>query len=116
MKRLLIIIPAILGFAACSGGGSSSNPPSVAGTYSLTNTDCPGTFDPVLVVTQDGENIVAQATNPLFFNDVSGTVNDDGEINVSNPDGSCEGQFVNGVVNATCQSDGTTCQVTYTRQ
>ncbi len=114
MKRTLLAVATLPFFAACGSGGSS-NPPNVSGTYMLTNTDCVGSFDPQIVVSQDNDQIVVQAVNPVFFNDAAGTVSDDGEINVNNPDGSCEGQFVNGVVNAECESEGTTCQVTYTR-
>lgn len=117
MKRQILLTITLLGLGfsgvvAC-GGSDSSNPPNVAGTYNLTNTDCLGAFDAQIVVTQSGDDIVIQATNPVFFNDVQGTINDDGDFEVSNTDFSCDGQFIGGVANGTCTNGDFTCQVTY---
>ena len=115
MKRITLITLSLIGLAAC-GGGSSNNPPNIAGTYNLTNTDCPGSFDPQVTVTQNGSDVVAQAANPLFFNDAQGSVDNDGNISASDANGSCDLQFINGVITGSCSGDGQTCQVTYTRQ
>lgn len=113
MKKSIFIL-IVLFFCAC-GGTSTDNPPNVAGTYVLTDTDCPGLFDPTVVVVQDGTNIIIQATT-TGFGDVSGTIDNNGNFTVSNnEDLSCDGQFVSGVAIADCTIDGVDCQITYTR-
>jgi len=101
------------GVGGCGSGGSSGATPNVEGIYDLTNTDCTGFFDSTVEVTQDGSQIIIQATH-AGFSDVSGSVNSDGDFTADNSELSCDGQFVSGVATASCRlDDGTDCQVTY---
>ena len=118
MKQMkLAALITVLALSACGGGVGSDDPPDVTGTYDLTNTECAGSFDTTIVVVQDGDEIIIQATNDGFV-DVSGNINNDGEIEASNENVSCDGQFVAGVATATCvdNTNENACHITYERR
>lgn len=121
MKRIAIYTITIVGLGMASwgvagcGSAGADNPPDVSGLYALTNTDCPGSFDTETNVIQDGADVVFQATHAGYL-DITGSVDNDGNISASNESYSCNAKFVNGVITGTCKQDGTTCQGTYTRE
>ena len=130
MKKFLLMLPLfgilsatfIGGSGGCGGSTASDIPPNVEGTYALTNANpaaCSQVFDSEVIVVQDGDNVILQATH-VGFTDASGTINNDGEFSISGSSNSfsasCDGQFVSGVGLSTCTGNGTTCDITYTRQ
>lgn len=106
----------VWGTSGC-GGTASDDPPDVTGTYDLTSTTCPdGAFDTVITVSQSGANIVLEGTHAGYI-DATGTINNNGDFEVSNVNGTCDGRFSGGVGTATCTSDeGDDCDITYTRR
>lgn len=99
--------------ANCGGSVGSDSPPDVEGIYLCTD-GCTGTciFDDELEINQSGDDIIIISDS---FEDLSGTINNDGEISALNDIVSCEGQVVDDTAIADCTVDGTDCQqVTFT--
>lgn len=121
-KRVLWFLAMGLSVAALDGavGGcgsvGSDNPPDVEGLYDQTATDCPaGLFDTTINVVQTGDDITLEGTNAGFI-DAVGTINNNGDFEVSNVNGTCEGDIneTTGVATATCTSTtGDECDLTY---
>lgn len=100
----------------CGGGGTQSdNPPDVAGSYSLSSSDCPTAFAASISVSQKGANVTIDSLSS-FFQDASGTVNNSGDFSVSNAQTNCTGQFSSEVATATCAVNDMICKATYARQ
>ncbi len=94
---------------------SRNNPPDVRGTYKLSKTDCPGSFDRRVKVVQDKDQVNLLATTKGFI-DATGAINNSGEFVMTiaaTPQVSCSGKFVSGVVVASCRSNGRVCHLTY---
>lgn len=107
----LIVLIGLVGFAC--GGSGGGDIPNVAGTYQCTS-GCDGVciFDGTLTVVQDEGDVILQADS----GDSTGTVDDEGDFSTVSDNGTCEGQFVQGVAIANCFIQDTQCQqVTYTR-
>lgn len=119
--RYSILILAALFISHC-GGSSGGNAPNVEGTYDQTGGSalCVQNLDDTIVVIQDGNDIIVQATTP-GFSDALGSVDDDGDftINGSFGDGTpfeCNGTFIGDVASAQCEGAGLTCNITYERR
>lgn len=114
-KYLLISLLALFGMMSCGGGDSLfDNPPNVEGDYSCTD-NCVGdcTFDLNISVVQDDENIIVKSD---FFDDASGTIDDNGDFDVESDSCKCDGTFVDNTAVARCTCDNEECQsVTYTK-
>ena len=116
-KNAIAIVALAILFASCGDddGPSSSNPPSVAGTYTCIS-GCFGTcnFDNTLTVTQNGSSIIIRSNS---FPDSQGTVFDDGSYQTESSNCSCSGQFILDSATSNCRCGGVTCQtVTYSVQ
>lgn len=111
---LSVLSASLLCFGFFGGAaGCGGNPPSVAGTYDLTSTECPGFFNDTIEVTQDGGDVTI---DPDGVN-LSGQIEDNGDFTVTNDDGSCAGHFDNGVATASCENTGgDQCDITYEKQ
>ncbi len=97
---------------SCSSAGS--NVPNVAGVYDCSS-NCTGVcdFSATMTITQDEENIIVEADT----GNQSGSVDDNGQLDISGDDSNCNGQIVQGTAILDCEFSGTNCQqVTYKRQ
>lgn len=116
MKRHRFFLAAafsLAALAACSSGGNDI--PNVAGTY-LCTSGCTGEnceFDAEISIVQDEGSIILEADSNNFV----GTIDDNGEFDITQDDGSCQGQFVQGTGVFNCELAGEDCQqATYKRQ
>ena len=116
MKHILIALLLIM--AGCGGGSSSSdNPPNIAGSYALTNSNpsfCSLFFDTGITVKQTGDNIIIEAIHE-GFSDATGTIDNDGNLTATTTNNTqCEGQFVSNSCIITCIFPDTgVCDLTY---
>lgn len=119
LVRVLTVLTAIYSswWAAGCGGAACENPPDVEGTYDMTATTCPaGLFDTVIQVVQNQCDVTLEATSAGFL-DAEGEINDDGEFEVENANGTCEGEINGDIGTATCTSnEGDRCNLTYERR
>ena len=104
MIRHITLLAALIaaGGALLTGGaaGCGQNIPDVAGNYTLTSTDCPdGLFSETVEITQSGDVITFQ---PL---DLSGSIDINGDFNVSNGYSTCVGSFSEGTATSICSGD-----------
>jgi hypothetical protein len=97
-----------------SGGGAAGcgqNIPNVEGTYNLTSTGCPGTFADTVTITQSGDVVTFDPPG------LSGSIDINGDFNVSNGDITCTGGFTDLVASATCKGDAIgSCDIVYQKQ
>jgi len=104
----MFVMVALVG---CGDGTGSSNPPSVAGSYTCVS-GCNGVctfFD--ITITQNGSTVVYSSA----VSNGSGEINDDGEYTVMYEDiggnpGTCQGIIAGGQATADCNSGGVNCQ------
>jgi hypothetical protein len=115
ITRHLALLTALIatGAAFLTGGaaGCGRNIPDVAGTYNLTDTECPGFFAETVEITQSGDVITFDPPG------LSGSIDINGDFNVSNGDITCVGSFSEGTATATCTGDEIgECGITYEKQ
>ncbi len=118
LRALSVVIAVYAGwFAAGCSGAACENPPDVEGTYDMTATTCPaGLFDTVIRVVQNQCDVTLEATTAGFL-DAEGTIDDDGNFEVENANGTCEGEIRGDTGTATCTSnEGDRCELTYERR
>lgn len=117
MRTKTIIALAMLAtLSACGSqsGGPPNPPPSVAGRYERTNTNCEEAFDENVTVTQEGEAIIMTSDSGDFL-DASGDIDANGFFTLDNANALCDGQWIDGVATANCDVLGAECSVTYER-
>lgn len=114
---IVLLFPAFLAVAALFGGltggavGCGRDIPDVAGTYNLTSTECPGVFSETVDITQSGDVITFEPPG------LSGSIDINGDFNVSNGDITCVGGFTDIVASATCTGEGIEeCNIIYEKQ
>ena len=115
MKRYITLFVALsaTGAAFLTGGaaGCGRNIPDVAGTYDLTSTECPGAFAETVEITQSGDVITFE---PLGL---SGSIDINGDFNVSDGYTTCVGGFSEGAATADCTGDDIgECGITYEKR
>lgn len=98
-------------FLTGGAGGCGQNIPDVAGTYDLTSTECPGAFAETVEITQSGDVITFDPPG------LSGSIDINGDFNVSNGDVTCVGGFTDIAATATCTGEAIgECDIIYEKQ
>jgi hypothetical protein len=98
MALLMVLIAT--GAAVLDGAiGCGRNIPDVAGTYDLTETECPGVFADVVEITQSGDVLTFE---PLGL---SGSIDINGDFHVSNGEITCTGTFSEGTATGACTGE-----------
>ncbi|HEX5037483.1 MAG TPA: hypothetical protein VFX30_10030 [bacterium] len=114
MRHIAFLATLIATSAAFLTGGTAGcgqNIPDVAGTYDLTLTECPGVFSETLDITQSGDVITFEQA------DLSGSIDVNGDFNVSNGDITCVGHFSDTTADATCTGDAIgSCDIVYEKR
>ena len=111
MFPLLLVLVTVFGGLAGGTTGCGRDIPNVEGTYNLTSTACPGVFSETVDITQSGDVITFE---PLGL---SGSIDINGDFNVSNGDITCVGTFTDIAASATCTGEEIgECGIIYEKQ